>query len=476
MARFRNTLFAGTAVLCVGTASSFIAGCGTILGLDEYNVEDGTGGESGGSGGSDGSMCDEDCDDGNPCTTDSCIASECAHVTVEAGESCSGGVCNGVSGAAACVRCIDDAPGEDQDSGCPSTAPSCDTTGTPTCGGCESHEDCDDGNDCTEDTCTSDSKCETETEPAGTTCAEGICNGIADAEACEPCLDDETGTSTDSGCTSEAPFCSETGGSCDECLDDQTGMTQDTGCDGATPLCNNGVCVECISDGHCDDEIECTDNACSDGECVNTANDSLCGYNGTSGECQTCNESTGCEDSGAPTEGAELLENPAFDLGIVGWTESSTCCPDIGLIVTYASIGAQAPPEHSTDRVAWLGGWDDEISVLSQKGISLPDGTVGLKLAVNLFQETTEADDEDQAWATIRAVDEINSVEVFRWYSDDTLWTLHEETVDIHDWNASTVDLEFTADIPAYNNGNPVNPNHSSFFLDTLSLKPLICQ
>jgi hypothetical protein len=111
------------------------------------------------------------------------------------------------------------------------------------------------------------------------------------------------------------------------------------------------------------------------------------------------------------------------------------------------------------------------LSILTQPNIVLPTGTVELQLAVNLYRETEESTDQDQAWATIRAGDDSESVEVFRWTSADTIWALYEDTIDIHDWNVGTVDLEFTADIP-----EGPGANHSSFFLDTLSLKPLVCE
>lgn len=192
----------------LSTSGLLLWGCGTILGLNEYEIDDAgdgdssggmsgdgdgdTGGTSGdgdtggmsgdGDMGGRGSQCEEDCDDENECTIDSCIAGECAHTTAPAGDSCDGGVCNGVSGAAACVRCLDDAPDEDQDSGCPEGAPVCDTAGIPTCTGCSTHADCADDNECTDETCTPAGVCMITAEAAGTTCTGGVCNGIADGE------------------------------------------------------------------------------------------------------------------------------------------------------------------------------------------------------------------------------------------------------------------------------------------------------
>lgn len=49
--------------------------------------------------------CPVGCDDGNPCTIDSCAASGCAHELSASGTPCSTGVCDG---AGACVACVSD--------------------------------------------------------------------------------------------------------------------------------------------------------------------------------------------------------------------------------------------------------------------------------------------------------------------------------------------------------------------------------
>jgi hypothetical protein len=64
------------------------------------------------------------------------------------------------------------------------------------------------------------------------------------------------------------------GNTCEVCVDGGAGT--DLGCDAATPNCVVGTgganeCISCLSDGECDDGIECTTDTCSAGACTNPA-------------------------------------------------------------------------------------------------------------------------------------------------------------------------------------------------------------
>ncbi|MFH0902049.1 MAG: kelch repeat-containing protein, partial [Pseudomonadota bacterium] len=158
------------------------------------------------------------CDDGNPCTSDSCEpTSGCAHVVAENGSSCSlatrcGGECEGGQCSGGVVVQCDD--------GNPCTTDSCDPATTAcvnvpaqdgiacddqnectadtacasgTCAGGTSAE-CDDGNICTGDTCDPATGCAHQPRPSycddgdpctfKDRCTGGLCAGIPDPEAC----------------------------------------------------------------------------------------------------------------------------------------------------------------------------------------------------------------------------------------------------------------------------------------------------
>ena len=139
-----------------------------------------------------------ECDDSDPCTADACTAAACTTSPSPAGTLCAGGVCDGAA-APACVVCVDDAPGTEQDSGCTAGAPVCDESGpSPVCTGCTSATDCDDGVECTEDSCSA-MICSNVPKPIGTMCATGFCDGAAMGPSCEACVDDAGPGATDTG-------------------------------------------------------------------------------------------------------------------------------------------------------------------------------------------------------------------------------------------------------------------------------------
>ncbi|MEZ4328541.1 MAG: Ig-like domain-containing protein [Polyangiales bacterium] len=215
---------------------------------------------------------DADCDDGNPCTTDSCSGNNCQNTTVAEGATgdCTGGdVCSGAP-SNVCVACTDNSA-MGTDAGCTGAAPHCRETGlgSPTCEvcldtslgtdlgcssgapfcvaglggnmcvGCLSAADCSDGNDCTADVCAA-GICLNPAIGPGATCTAGVCDG---AGVCEGCLDN--GGGTDTGCTAASPNCIGASGS--------------------------RQCVECVNAGDCDDSVACTTDACVTNNCVNTS-------------------------------------------------------------------------------------------------------------------------------------------------------------------------------------------------------------
>src|SRR5690606_20202198 len=267
-------------------------------------------------------------------------------------------------GSSECVRCIDDMPGEGQDSGCGAGAPRCDQSGTAICVGCETHTDCNDQNPCTSDACTAEGQCALTSEPLGTTCAGGICNGIDGSESCVSCVDDQSNSNQDVGCSSGAPFCDTSGEDvCAVCIDDETGNTQDSGCGGVTPFCDGGGCVECLSPADCDDGVSCTDDACVVGSCTNTPNDGNCG-GGSVCQPMECDATLGCQQLDISTTVdliSDSLRDGSFENGGIrpnsSWTETGAFW-----VIAVCESGAPCGSFSSTtaashgDILAWFGG------------------------------------------------------------------------------------------------------------------------
>ena len=216
---------------------------------------------------------DGGCDDGNPCTE---------------GDTCQDGACVG-GAAKACDDgnpCTDDAC--DQDAGCTSTNNSAPCTPDAGCtagvcaeGSCKASDakGCDDGNPCTTDSCDSNAnKCVFAPVKDGASCGDGdkcagepTCQaGVCDAG--EPAACDDGNDCTDDSCD-PALGClfSPNKSPCD----DGDVCTEGDGCDGKTGKCAAGTPVDPAV--KCDDGNPCTDDACDpvDG-CLNTPNDASC--------------------------------------------------------------------------------------------------------------------------------------------------------------------------------------------------------
>jgi len=242
-----GTCTAGTPLVCddgnVCTADS----CDPVLGCQSAPVADGTSC-------ADGTVCNGAetcvagtctagtplvCDDGNPCTADSCDALlGCQSTAVADGTSCADGtVCNG---AETCV------------------AGAC-TAGTPL--------NCDDGNVCTADSCDALLGCQNVAVADGTSCADGtVCNG---AETCVA-----------GACTAGTPLVCDDGNactadSCDALLGCQNVPVADgTACQDGN-LCNGSE--TCVA-GTCTEGTPLADGlSCSDGNLCNGAETCLAG-------------------------------------------------------------------------------------------------------------------------------------------------------------------------------------------------------
>jgi len=228
------------------------------------------------------------CDDGDPCTDDSCniVAHACEHtlnvapcddgVACTDGDVCAGGLCGGVANDTLC------------DDGNPCTTGSCDSvTG---CSFADNTDSCSDGNACT----------------TGDSCSAGACVGgpAPDCDDSNLCTDDSCDPA--SGCAT-----ANNGVACD----DGDACTTDDTCSGgvcvggAPPVCNDGdVCT----DDSCDSASGCVavnnSAACDDGNACTTA-DTCSGGNCFGGPPLNCDDSNGCTDDSCNTASGCVADN-----------------------------------------------------------------------------------------------------------------------------------------------------------------------
>ena len=211
-------------------------------------------------------LSDNECDDSNECTTDTCASKKCSNTPKAEGTACSGGFCD-AEAVPECVGCVDSENGDAVDSGCSSAAPLCiDVMGSPMCVACA-----DSTNGGTDLGCAS--------SPAGPVCeATNPSNPL-----CVSC-EDNMASGMDNGCDDvNAPLCLVPGGgaalSCVECIDDADCSAGNERCgldntcaircasssectDADRPVCDTDaeLCVECLVDTECTGVQTCSMN------------------------------------------------------------------------------------------------------------------------------------------------------------------------------------------------------------------------
>ena len=159
---------------------------------------------------------------------------------------------------------------------------------------------CDDDNECTNDTCDPlEGQCESNSVNDGVTCdfggTPGVCmSGVCeDADPCAGVICDDNNECTDDSCN---PL----NGACET-----TPVGSETECDfgGFPGLCSGGVCQDAMlcSGVVCDDDNECADEACNplSGACDFTVvpNGSACDFAGLPGLCEggVCRDAALCD-------------------------------------------------------------------------------------------------------------------------------------------------------------------------------------
>jgi|GEM_PF-3120513 len=266
-----------------------------------------------------------ECDDGDPCTDDSCD---------EAGD--------------ACVNLLVPRPGDEGpygDANCGDTVDNdCDRLvdgADPDCQQCQSNPDCDDGNPCTVNTCDTDNTCLTSFVSNGTLCDDGFyctnpdqcldgvctgnplnCGGLDDQ--CNQGSCDESNDQCVANPINEGQACDD-GLYCnvnETCQSGSCTSTQQRDCSGEDDQCNQGFCNEGMerceklptNEGQaCNDLLFCTDpDACSGGTCTgpqrncsgtgDQCNDGVCNEETDSCEPQPKSSGTSCDDGFYCTE------------------------------------------------------------------------------------------------------------------------------------------------------------------------------
>lgn len=431
-----------------------------------------------------------DCVAINECYSASCEDGSCVDSPLERGSACESGFCNGFAG---CLPCLDDAPGLEQDTGCPAGSPLCtETASEPVCVGCERDSDCSDGIECTVDHCR-ESVCENVPSPLGSSCADGVCTGEADVDSCVPCVDDaEAGL--DTGCTMDQPVCdtSKTPAACScqltsDC-DDNNDCTADScnegRCEHATLIngtpCPEGycngiqgeeVCItrRCLADEDCDDGAACTLDVCESNLCTYATDDEQCPDSGDVCKPNVCTVGTGCQQIDT-SQSLELLSNGNLESGYEGWTEMSENYDHV--IFVYGYIPTLQP--HTTPYVAWLGGGEgllDESNSLSQV-VSVPAGAAELKLSFfyQIWTEEGLPDDHNHLQVSVRSTEaDGTDDEIVTFYNQDEtrVWTHFSATIDAIPFAGSYAILEFS--------GTGID-GFTHFFIDTISLVATVCE
>jgi hypothetical protein len=226
----------------------------------------------------------KDCDDGNPCTSESCTASNtCTTKTIS-------GCCTSDAACADSDPCTTDL--------CDLAKHTCSHAATPDCCSASSPP-CNDGNACTTDTCNSfTGKC-TYTPKAG------CCTKDADCADSNPCTNDTCTVATGAcantlvtGCCQSDTQCADT----DPCTTDK--CTLQACVHTKVPTC-------CTKDGDCDDSNPCTADKCLFSACQHTVTECPVPDGGPFGDARPPDGSVTKPDGSVPKLDAPAADAPA---------------------------------------------------------------------------------------------------------------------------------------------------------------------
>lgn len=257
----------------------------------------------------------QDCNDEVDCTQDFCELSTatCQHIPLNAmcpsdDNVCTRNICYSGVG---CMVGVEEQNGQSCNSGdaCAAEA-SCQS------GACQvtSYKSCDDGNECTNDSCEAALGCvfTANSNPCNDfsdyttndTCFSGICKGAGGTNCIKPSDCDDGNDCTvlaciDGVCQTNGPACDD-GIACtvDSCLPGGTCKhdPQDALCSSGE-WCDSGImdiagngCTQCTDSSQCDDQNTCTTDICLDGQCLHHAVNAA----GESSDMEACDDGDAC--------------------------------------------------------------------------------------------------------------------------------------------------------------------------------------
>lgn len=278
------------------------------------------------------------CDDGNPCSVDSCDPSGvCVHAPGPAGACEDGLFCDGAETCNSLGFCQASGAPRSCDDEVECTIDDCDElgdacihdprnslcddgsfcTGVEECdagSGCRAGvaPDCSDGAACTRDTC-NDATGACEHLPEDAACDDGqFCNGV---ESCTVELGCSPGTppNCDDGVTCTEDACDESARSCRHTAVDAA-CSDDLFCNGSE-ICDPAGGCEAGSVPNCDDGVGCTVDLCEEAgdRCTNTPDTAACDDDTFCNGSETCDPAGGCLPGTPPCEGP-LVCNEATDV------------------------------------------------------------------------------------------------------------------------------------------------------------------
>jgi|GEM_PF-1653199 len=258
---------------------------------------------------------DAACDDGEQCTLDTCDDGVCTNTPFTFNECVTDAECGPIpvckDAACVCGKCefaepllCDDGDDCTIDECVPGIG--CVSTPDPQC--CQTNAECNDGNDCTVDSCNAgvctneqipdccvfDEDCHDNNPCTTNLCVNGSCEFDLNLECCQtdpecddgnPCTNDTCITLLQFGICQYNPV---PGPTC--CASD--GDCTPNQCE--TASCDNFECVYesdpscCTSNADCNDNDSCTDDICAGGTCLNPSNGSCCTSNAD------CNDGNAC--------------------------------------------------------------------------------------------------------------------------------------------------------------------------------------
>jgi hypothetical protein len=324
-----------------GGSDSGAAGDSSLAGtLGAAGTESGSGGTVGGTAGSAGTagggttLCSEakDCDDQKPCTLDTCLESGVCDNSPKCGgdtPACCNGVCSQCCGMGDCddgLECTDNScfagvcnyqPTDRCDPGfyC-STDPANAPSGCLPIEDCDSDADCDDPDPCTADSCV-DHKCTHPTCPSGGSCCPGLGCGSCCGDS--QCPQDACNPST---CSAEL-----------KCEKTSLCAVGDRCCE--SPDGQSAQCGSCCESTDCpDDGVGCTDEKCKASaggflSCLHEPNPDNCPLGQACdprGDC-TANECNEPGDCGAPPACKTVsCDSGTCRLGDVSCSNGQQCC------------------------------------------------------------------------------------------------------------------------------------------------------